>query len=130
MATQSERDTESFGDQSAGGFGQVVAALLMWGCFIFVFLKYGALLIGMEWYGWDSAKAYALWYDVPVSRVAADKKPHDCDWGAAPLGNKNCHYEANVRAILVKLDGAGMPYLVSYRRGRANGRRAPGSGRR
>lgn len=37
---------------------------------------------------------YAFNYGVPVERVSMDRKPHDCEFTTAPLGEKNCHYEA------------------------------------
>jgi hypothetical protein len=39
---------------------------------------------------------YALTHEVPVERVAVDKKPHDCEFNTAPIGSKNCHYDARV----------------------------------
>jgi hypothetical protein len=50
----------------------------------------------------DSSKN-AIWYGATYG-VSTDKvrtfgnKPHDCDWGRAPLGTKGCHYEADVKA--------------------------------
>lgn len=37
---------------------------------------------------------YALENNVPLSRVKFEEKPHDCDFMTAPLGDKNCHYDA------------------------------------
>jgi hypothetical protein len=58
---------------------------------------------------------YALTNDVPAHRVEIDNEPHDCDFMTAPLGDKNCHYEA--RHFV--LQGADTPdgkksLLVSY----------------
>lgn len=41
----------------------------------------------------ESAWAYALRYNTPNQYVAIDRKPHDCDWDKAPVGNKECHFE-------------------------------------
>jgi hypothetical protein len=46
--------------------------------------------------------------DVPVERVSIQLKPHDCEWSKAPLGDKNCHFEASINRFQDK-DG---PYLV------------------
>ena len=32
-------------------------------------------------------------HDLHVERVHMTATPHDCDFWAAPIGNKNCHYE-------------------------------------
>ncbi|MGA8215604.1 MAG: hypothetical protein WB799_18545 [Candidatus Sulfotelmatobacter sp.] len=47
----------------------------------------------------DSAWAYALRYNTLNQYVVIDRKPHDCDWDKAPVGNKECHFEkvVNVR---------------------------------
>jgi hypothetical protein len=35
-------------------------------------------------------------YDLKVGHVQVAKKPNDCKFQAAPLGQKNCHYEKRV----------------------------------
>jgi hypothetical protein len=42
---------------------------------------------------------YGLDYSVDSSRVHFDKKPTDCDWEHAPIGNKDCHYEKQVYPV-------------------------------
>jgi hypothetical protein len=42
-------------------------------------------------------------YDLKVGHVQVAKKPNDCKFQAAPLGQKNCHYEKR----LVLLNHAG-----------------------
>jgi hypothetical protein len=39
---------------------------------------------------------YALTHEVPAERVEVEKKPHDCEFSTAPIGVKNCHYDAKV----------------------------------
>jgi hypothetical protein len=36
---------------------------------------------------------YAAEYSVDQSHVFIEKKPTDCDWGHAPIGSKDCHYD-------------------------------------
>lgn len=36
---------------------------------------------------------YASEYMLDPEQVDIERKPHDCDWDSAPLGNKHCHYE-------------------------------------
>lgn len=50
--------------------------------------------------------AYAWAYNVEHNQVFKSPKPHDCEWGAAPLGDKFCHYE---KAITVENDVNGKP---------------------
>ena len=39
---------------------------------------------------------YAAEYSVDKSHVFIEKEPTDCDWGHAPIGNKDCHYDKTV----------------------------------
>ncbi len=58
---------------------------------------------------------YSLKYDVDESNVTIYLRPHNCEWGSAPLGDKHCHYNAElsrVRTGVSKEDGT-IP-LVSY----------------
>jgi hypothetical protein len=47
--------------------------------------------------GFD-ATWYAVEYKVSPDKVHVDTKPKDCDFMHAPLGNKECHYEAKATA--------------------------------
>jgi hypothetical protein len=44
----------------------------------------------------DWRTKYAIEYLVNEDQVNVERKPHDCEWDSAPLGNKHCHYEALV----------------------------------
>lgn len=44
--------------------------------------------------GGPSRLRYSLQYGVPYASVP--KKPHDCEWGTAPIGEKHCSYEIEV----------------------------------
>jgi hypothetical protein len=37
---------------------------------------------------------YAVKNGVHADHVTVEKEPHDCEFSTAPLGNKQCHYEA------------------------------------
>jgi hypothetical protein len=39
---------------------------------------------------------YAAEYMLDPDQVAVERRPHDCEWNSAPLGDKHCHYEAMV----------------------------------
>ncbi len=45
-----------------------------------------------------NATWYAVEYKVSTSKVHIDTEPKDCDFMHAPLGNKECLYEAAVAA--------------------------------
>ncbi len=52
------------------------------------------------WFIWaitpDSIRypfVYQFQYDVKYDDVHVDKRPNDCEWGHAPIGDKDCHYE-------------------------------------
>lgn len=48
---------------------------------------------------WHGPRRYAIEYSMSSEQVTVAKKPHNCDWLAAPLGDKFCHYEAHVEVI-------------------------------
>jgi hypothetical protein len=76
----------------------------------------GLLLFAVRQYlSFDLTKTYfALANKVPVERVKIEKKPHDCEFDTAPIGSKNCHYDAKV---FIFKDGDGKRSLdVSYER--------------
>jgi len=39
---------------------------------------------------------YAIKYNTSSQYVDIEKKPHDCKWFTAPIGNKHCHYEKDI----------------------------------
>lgn len=49
---------------------------------------------------WHSKWRYGLTYSVESDKVIIEEKPHDCDFLAAPLGNKYCDYEREVTTLL------------------------------
>ena len=59
-----------------------------------------ALLIGALWdYSAHSKLRYALQYQIASPQVTVEKKPHDCDFLAAPMGGKYCHYDPSVLVV-------------------------------
>jgi hypothetical protein len=68
---------------------------------------------------WHSKTRYSVQYGVDSAHVIKDKKPHDCDWLAAPLGNKNCHYDVESRkeTVITGTDKATGRPIVSYDEG-------------
>lgn len=52
---------------------------------------------------WYSKWRLGLAYNVSSGKVFVDKAPHDCDFLAAPLGAKYCHYERHVETITEKV---------------------------
>lgn len=62
---------------------------------------------------WHSKIRYVLQYDVNYAQVIKPNEPHNCDWLAAPIGDKNCHYEPQVQTIRTTTSTAGKP-IVSY----------------
>ena len=87
--------------------GAIVALIIAW----LVILGLGDL--------WHSKLRYAWWYNVSSDQVTTEKKPTDCDFLRAPLGDKGCHYDREVTVIRVKtepdprgtLASPGIPYV-------------------
>jgi hypothetical protein len=48
---------------------------------------------------WHRKARYAFEYGVGADQIIKQNKPHDCDWFAAPLGSKFCHYDIKVGEI-------------------------------
>ena len=86
--------------------GKIVLWIAVAGYVLAVLWPYLSLDPQMIW--------YALKYQIPVERIDITKKPHDCEFGTAPLGSKNCHYEAT--PFVLKGDGPGVKksLLVTY----------------
>jgi hypothetical protein len=51
---------------------------------------------------WYSKTRFAFQYSLEYDQVTVDKKPHDCDWLRAPLGDKECKYNREVSVQEVK----------------------------
>jgi hypothetical protein len=79
----------------------------------------GLIIAGaVLWYGFvrdsDSlAKSHAQsQYGVPNSKIQiAGKRPHDCEFMTAPLGEKHCFYEREYRAEWVTLSTTNDPIV-------------------
>ena len=54
--------------------------------------------------GWYNPYLLSWHYEIPVEAVSVDNVPHDCEWWTAPIGAKNCHYEASLSGALAWAD--------------------------
>jgi hypothetical protein len=66
---------------------------------------------------WHSKLRYSLQYNVNLSKVTIDDKPHDCEFLTAPLGEKHCDYETSVSTIRWATSTTGQP-IASYDEGK------------
>jgi hypothetical protein len=55
---------------------------------------------------WNSKARYSLWYSVGYDQVTVQKKPTDCNFFHAPIGDKDCHYDRQVSTIRVKTENS------------------------
>lgn len=55
---------------------------------------------------WHSKLRYAWWYNASSDEVTIERKPTDCDFLRAPLGDKECHYERHVTSVRVRTDSS------------------------
>jgi hypothetical protein len=88
--------------ESFGPVGCIVSAVLFW------------WFLGEPI--WHSKLRYSIQYEVPYSSVTKMKKPHNCDFLRAPLGDKNCEYEPQVSAVKTATSTEGKP-IVSFDEG-------------
>lgn len=44
----------------------------------------------------DWQMKYAAKYMLAYDQVIIEHKPHNCEWGSSPIGEKHCHYKAIV----------------------------------
>lgn len=66
---------------------------------------------------WHSTWRYAFRYNTTSKHVYIDKKSHDCEFLAAPIGNKHCDYSATVSVIRWATSTTGNP-IISYDNGK------------
>ena len=59
------------------------------------------LYIVFGWVGnaWHSKWRYALQYSMDASQITVDDKPHVCNFFAAPIGEKYCHYDPIISTL-------------------------------
>jgi hypothetical protein len=55
---------------------------------------------------WHNKLRYSLWYSVDYAQVTVEKKPKDCNFFHAPMGDKDCDYDPHVSVI--KVDNSNM----------------------
>jgi hypothetical protein len=86
---------------------QIVRRYIFW-CFA-LWLLYEATGYVLVYLAPSSSYGYAIKYSVNPSSVFIDRRPHDCEYETAPLGNKNCHYDAKVTSVRTSqaADGTG-----------------------
>jgi hypothetical protein len=87
-----------------------------WGC-LSVILILGVAVWLFMFDGWHSSVRYSVEYGVDLDEVTVDKRPHDCDWGTAPLGSKYCHYETEIFQMITSMSTEGKP-IISYDQGK------------
>jgi hypothetical protein len=63
---------------------------------------------------WYSKLRYSTQYGAEFSQITKSRKPQDCEFMAAPIGNKSCHYEPQVWAITTGFDKASGRRIVTY----------------
>jgi len=64
---------------------------------LFALVGLTILLLVLWWFLPDDWPIkYAAEYIISTDQVMIERKPHNCDWDSAPLGNKHCHYKSIV----------------------------------
>lgn len=84
--------------------------------FIWIFVTIWLILPLFE-KAWHGKWRYALRYGVDASKVQINSRPHDCEFFAAPLGEKFCHYEQSASTLRWATSTIGQP-IVSFDEGK------------
>ncbi len=61
------------------------------GCLPFILLVVGASVL---WANWDTTWVLSARFKVDAENIYVERKPHDCDFLSAPIGQKHCSYES------------------------------------
>jgi hypothetical protein len=69
----------------------------------------GTFLVSLPAKAWHSKWRYELEYSVDSDKVYKQPQPHDCNFLAAPMGEKYCHYDLKVSTLRWARSTAGMP---------------------
>ncbi|HEY1800969.1 MAG TPA: hypothetical protein VGG46_08550 [Terriglobales bacterium] len=69
----------------------------------------GVFLFSLPGKAWHSKWRYMTTYGVGSENVQVDSEPHDCDFLAAPMGEKYCHYEQVVHTLRWATSTTGYP---------------------
>ena len=56
---------------------------------------------------WVNYVQYSSESDLKNATVSIAPRPHDCDFFAAPMGSKHCHYNKHLRAVRVRTLSSG-----------------------
>jgi hypothetical protein len=79
-----------------------------WSYMFWAFVAYWAIYAA-----WHSNFAYSVRYSVSYDQVTQQKKPHNCEFLSAPIGDKNCHYDPEVQSVRTATSDLGTP-IMSY----------------
>jgi hypothetical protein len=71
---------------------------------------------------WTDTLWYAAEYKVSMDNVHTNKKPKDCDWMRAPLGDKGCHFKRIVAAFNASGEQVGGDDAPKYSRDTKTGK--------
>lgn len=96
------------------------------GCLLWIA---GALVLFGLWDGlWYSRLAYRLYYSLNDNQLSIEKKPHDCDFWKAPIGEKDCHYKRVVSITEIGTSATTHAPVISYDGGKTWGNYIPDPG--
>jgi hypothetical protein len=82
-----------------------------------LYIVIGVWLVSLPGQIWHAKWRYALAYGVSSDNVQVSDHPHDCNFWAAPLGEKYCHYERTVSTVRWGTSTTGNP-IISYDEGK------------
>lgn len=86
-----------------------------------VFWGVAALVAGGIWFaiwGRHMPLRYEIQYSTSSGLVTVERKPPDCDFMHAPLGDKDCHFEKVVSVVMYAPDTQTRRPIVSYDEGK------------
>ena len=82
-----------------------------WVLALFLIVSVATYLVkfGISYRGW-----IAFSNSIAIEDVLMEPKPHDCEWGSAPLGSKHCHYDSHVSEVDGKVSDSKIKIVVAW----------------
>ncbi len=77
------------------------------------FVLFVVLVFVLSHYLFSAQWGHRLWYGARYDHLHYINKPADCNFFFAPIGEKDCHYEANKNVVTIRKDASTNKFFCS-----------------